>query len=161
MNNKVFLVLFVLAIGVFAGCASEAPSQDQLPDEPENTEDNQQVPDQEQPDEGMQETPEQETQTTEPDVTLQFTGENFVYYVNGEENPTITVQEGDLVRVEYETASGFHDWVIDEFGATEQVGADAGVQVLEFVADETGEFEYYCSVGSHRQQGMFGTLIVE
>lgn len=155
MNNKVFLVLFVLAIGVFAGCASEAPVQDQPAEDDIDTpnEDVQESPNQQAPNE--------ESQTSEPDVTLSFTGENFVFYHNGEENPTVTVQEGDLVRIEYETTSGFHDWVVDEFGATEQVGADAGVQVLEFVADQTGEFEYYCSVGSHRQQGMFGTLIVE
>lgn len=32
---------------------------------------------------------------------------------------------------------------------------------VTFVADETGTFEYYCSVGNHRGQGMIGKLIVE
>jgi len=36
-----------------------------------------------------------------------------------------------------------------------------GTTSVEFVADQEGAFEYYCSVGNHRQQGMKGTLIVE
>jgi len=32
---------------------------------------------------------------------------------------------------------------------------------VTFVADKTGTFEYYCSVGNHRAQGMVGKLIVE
>jgi nitrite reductase (NO-forming) len=32
---------------------------------------------------------------------------------------------------------------------------------VEFVADKTGTFEYYCSVGAHRAMGMTGSLVVE
>ena len=33
-------------------------------------------------------------------------------------------------------------------------------QTITFVADKTGGFEFYCSVGNHRAMGMVGTLIV-
>ena len=32
---------------------------------------------------------------------------------------------------------------------------------VTFIADQEGSFEYYCSVGNHREEGMVGTLIVE
>ena len=36
-----------------------------------------------------------------------------------------------------------------------------GTSELEFVADEAGTFELFCSVPGHRQAGMTATLIVE
>ena len=92
---------------------------------------------------------------------FEVTGENFVFYVNGEENADIVVQEGDWVRIEFESIDGFHDWVVDEFdAATDQVW-EGESSVVEFRADAVGTYEYYCSVGQHRDQGMYGRLIVE
>lgn len=94
-------------------------------------------------------------------VVFTLTGENFAFFMDGEEAPTLTVSEGDTVRIEFTSTDGFHDFVIDEFdAATEQVMAFNSTFV-EFVADQKGTFEYYCSVGQHRQNGMVGTLIVE
>lgn len=42
---------------------------------------------------------------------------------------------------------------------TTQVNTGATTSV-EFVADQVGNFEYYCSVGQHRANGMVGTLTV-
>lgn len=73
----------------------------------------------------------------------------------------IRVKKGSMVRVELSIEEGFHDWVLDEFGArTPQSGAGKTV-TAEFVADRAGVFEYYCSVGKHRELGMIGKLIVE
>ena len=154
MKHKVFVVVLVLAVAVLAGCTTNAPEEPTTPEPQGSSVDT--IPQEETPP-SQEPSSEQET----PDVTLRFTGENYVFIHEGEQNPTVTVQEGDLVRVEYETTSGLHDWVVDAFAATSQVQASDGVQVIEFVADQTGTFEYYCSVGSHRQQGMFGTFIVE
>lgn len=33
--------------------------------------------------------------------------------------------------------------------------------VIEFTPDKAGSFEYYCSVGKHREMGMKGMLTVE
>ncbi len=82
-------------------------------------------------------------------------GTNFAF-----EPSTITVNKGDNVRIVFKNTQGFHDWKIDEFGAaTKQTGAPTE-EVLEFVADKAGTFEYYCSVGQHRAMGMKGTLVV-
>ncbi len=99
----------------------------------------------------------------EPDVVLELTAEGREFYIAGEdeENPDLTVAQGDVVQVKLEITGGFHDWVVDEFDvATEQMSA-GNTDTIQFVADESGEFEYYCSVGTHRQEGMYGTLIVE
>ena len=39
--------------------------------------------------------------------------------------------------------------------------ATGQIDEVEFVVDKAGTFEYYCSVGNHRQMGMVGKLIVE
>lgn len=83
-------------------------------------------------------------------------GDNFTFAPS-----SITVKKGDTVRITFINAEGFHDWKLDEFNvATQKIGVGAK-EVVEFVADKAGSFEYYCSVGSHRQMGMKGTLIVE
>jgi len=94
-------------------------------------------------------------------VTFIITGESFKFMMNGVENPDLVVKKGDTVRIEFESTSGFHDWVLDEFNAATQKVNSGDKTSVEFVADETGTFEYYCSVGSHRQQGMSGNFIVE
>lgn len=88
------------------------------------------------------------------DVTV--VGTNMVFDLK-----EIRVKKGDKVRVTFKNEEGFHDWVLDEFNVkTKQIGAGQE-EVVEFTADKVGTFEYYCSVGKHRQNGMFGKLIVE
>lgn len=73
----------------------------------------------------------------------------------------IRVKKGDTVKIVFNNKQGMHDWVLDEFNArTPQISADS-TETVEFVADKVGTFEYYCSVGNHRAQGMVGKLIVE
>lgn len=73
----------------------------------------------------------------------------------------IRVKHGDTVKVTFVNKEGFHDFVLDEFDLqTKQIQAP-GQETVEFVADKAGTFEYYCSVGNHRAQGMVGKLIVE
>lgn len=73
----------------------------------------------------------------------------------------IKVKKGDKVQIVFKNESGFHDWVIDDFNTrTKQIPAGQS-ETVEFIADKTGTFEYYCSVGKHRQNGMKGNLIVE
>ena len=159
--------LLLLAIVFLVGCTQstvEAPVEEVVVEQPE-------VP--AEPVEEIEETVEETVgETAEPtdapeeimdDVkTFIVTGENFKFVLDGQDNPDIVVSEGDTVRIEFSSTDGFHDWVVDEFdAATEKVRPDAGITTVEFVADQAGEFEYYCSVGSHRQQGMKGKLIVQ
>ncbi len=74
---------------------------------------------------------------------------------------TIEVNEGDTVRIVFENSGGTHDWVIDEFNARTKVLSAGQSETIEFFANKKGSFEYYCSVGTHRQMGMKGTLIVK
>lgn len=71
------------------------------------------------------------------------------------------VKQGDTVRIVFTNTAGTHDWVIDEFNARTKILQTGGTETVEFVADQAGTFEYYCSVGQHRQMGMKGNLIVE
>lgn len=73
----------------------------------------------------------------------------------------IRVNQGDRVTITLTNSDGFHDWVVDEFNAATERISTGDTATVTFVADEAGSFEYYCSVGSHRAQGMVGTLIVE
>ncbi len=92
-----------------------------------------------------------------------MTGSVKEFTVNGNnfkfDPATLSVKKGDTVKITFVNTGGFHDFVIDEFKvATPQI--KDGQAVVEFVADKSGSFEYYCSVGTHRQMGMKGTLTV-
>lgn len=83
------------------------------------------------------------------------TGKPFSFAPNA-----ITVNKGDTVKITFVNENGMHDWVLDEFNArTKQIGGGQS-ETVTFVADKAGTFEYYCSVGTHRQMGMVGTLTV-
>ncbi|MFA5895263.1 MAG: cupredoxin domain-containing protein [Candidatus Shapirobacteria bacterium] len=88
--------------------------------------------------------------------TFNIKGLNFSFDVK-----EIKVKKGDKVVINFTNTEGFHDLKIDEFGvATKQIKTGESDKI-SFTADKTGTFEYYCSVGQHRQNGMWGKLIVE
>ena len=88
--------------------------------------------------------------------TFNLSARNFAF-----SQTEIRVKKGDTVKIVLASADGFHDWAVDEFNAkTERVNTGATTEV-EFTADKIGSFQYYCSVGQHRQMGMVGNLIVE
>jgi len=73
---------------------------------------------------------------------------------------SLVVNKGDTVKITVKNIGGTHDLKIDEFSAsTRRLGTGEG-QTITFVADKSGTFEYYCSVGTHRALGMVGTLTV-
>lgn len=74
---------------------------------------------------------------------------------------TITVKKGDTVSLTLKNMGGTHNLKIDEYEVTTQKINDGQEDTVVFVADKTGSFEYYCSVGNHRSLGVKGTLIVE
>ena len=81
--------------------------------------------------------------------------------MDGKVAPDLVVNEGDTVRIEFTSTAGFHDWTLTEFSAATQRVNAGGSTFVEFVADKSGTFEYFCSVGSHRSLGMKGKLIVQ
>jgi nitrosocyanin len=76
------------------------------------------------------------------------------------EPSTLAVKKGDKVRIIFKNTDGFHDFRIDELGVATKKINDGQSDTVEFTADKVGSFEYYCSVGKHRQMGMKGTLTV-
>ncbi len=73
----------------------------------------------------------------------------------------IKVKVGQKVKITLNSVGGMpHDFIIDELNVKSEQVTDTST-VVEFTPDQTGEFEFYCSVGKHRQMGMVGTLIVE
>lgn len=73
----------------------------------------------------------------------------------------IKVKVGDTVKIVFKNSEGFHDFGIDEYSVrTKQIKAGESEQV-SFVADKVGTFQFYCGVGTHRQMGMKGNLVVE
>ena len=96
------------------------------------------------------------TEIVQETLTFEIDGTNFAFSIK-----EIKVKKGDTIKIVFSSKEGFHDWVVDEFDvATEKITTGNTTEV-EFVADQKGEFEYYCSVGNHRQLGMVGKLIVE
>lgn len=85
---------------------------------------------------------------------IEVTGSNFKF------SPSeIKVKQGDKIVIHFIAKGGVHDLVIDGYNvATKQTSSE---DTIEFIVDKTGTFEYYCSIGNHRQMGMIGKLIVE
>lgn len=151
--------LSVLVAAVMVGCTTTTPSSDD--DKVIHVEENDSV---------MMEdktAAEMEKADSEPAGTVadsagsavkEFTveGSSFKFVPN-----TMTVKEGDTVRVTFKNVGGTHNFVLSDFGVRTSVVPSGSQQVVEFVANKKGSFEYYCSVGDHRALGMVGTLIVE
>ena len=109
----------------------------------------------------------EQTGTIEVGTEVQVGGETVKEFTVSGTNCAYSVKEmrvkkGDRVRVNFTSENGFHDWVIDEIpGAKTGKYNTGGSETIEFTATEAGTFEYYCSVGTHRQMGMVGKFIVE
>ena len=88
-------------------------------------------------------------------VTIEVSGENFSY-----DPEEITVKAGQKVKIKFTANDMQHDFVIDELDVKSDVVTSGNTTEFEFTPTEAGEFEYYCSVGNHRAQGMVGTLTV-
>ena len=102
---------------------------------------------------------------SQENAEVKATGELKVFEVSAKPfsfSPSeIRVKKGDTVKIMLTNTQGVHDLVLDEFNVRTPVLQVNGTAELEFVVDKTGTFEYYCSVGNHRQMGMVGKLIVE
>lgn len=101
--------------------------------------------------------PQETTITDETGVKVfNVSGANFRF-----DPKTITVKKGDKVRVVFKSLDMMHDFDITELGVDSPVTVAGETSEFEFTATQAGEFEYFCSVGQHRANGMAGTLIVE
>ncbi len=97
------------------------------------------------------------TTSEAPTQIIAITGTNFVF------SPAeIGVKKGDSIKIVLTNAGTYpHDLVIDELGVRTPVINSGETTEISFIADKIGEFEYYCSVNSHRDKGMVGKFIIE
>lgn len=90
---------------------------------------------------------------------MQIEVEGGSYYFDPD---VITVEAGQEVTITLNSMDMMHDFVIDELDVATEVVPGGETGSVTFTApDKPGEYEFYCSVGNHRAQGMVGTLIVE
>jgi nitrosocyanin len=101
------------------------------------------------------------TTTVTPEVTGEVKVVNIeagaFYYKPNE----IRVKKGEKVKIVLKSVDMMHDFNIDELGVKAPITKAGETATVEFIANKVGEYEYYCSVGKHRQNGQVGKLIVE
>jgi nitrite reductase (NO-forming) len=100
--------------------------------------------------------PDTSVSATSKEVSFTVNGGNFYFKPN-----IIKAKLGDVVSLKFKNDEGFHNLIIDEFKVATQNIKSGAEETITFTASKKGSFEYYCSVGTHRQMGMKGTLIVE
>ena len=101
-------------------------------------------------------TSEATTLSTSSTQEIKVTGKNFSFTP-----ATINVKKGDTVKITFKSEGGTHDLVIPDFNVQTKILQSGKEETIQFTADKTGTFEYFCSVGNHRQMGMKGQIIVQ
>lgn len=162
-------IAIVLTSGlVFAGCSLLPSSKtDEVP-ETTNVMEEVQVEDSMVKEDAMMDETDQDDAMVKEDVMMededammlsnhtQLVAENFTF---GTEE--IRVKQGESLKVSVMNKSGVHDFVIDELDVNSGIIAEGDTMEITIPTDKPGTYEYYCSVGQHRQLGMVGTLIIE
>lgn len=72
----------------------------------------------------------------------------------------VQVKKGDTVKITMSGKDMMHNFVIDELNVTSETVREGETTEIEFVANQAGEFEFYCGIGQHRANGQTGTLVV-
>ena len=74
---------------------------------------------------------------------------------------TITVNEGDKVKLNIQSVDVTHGFSLSEFGVSERL-TPGKTTIVEFTADKVGEYIFFCTVPCGRgHSGMRGKLVVE
>ena len=102
----------------------------------------------------------QEEVVTEEAVVapLNLTVDSFDF---GYSSTSLSAKVGQEVTITLtNSGSGSHNFVIDALNVNSGVISGGQSTTFTFTPQEAGTFEFYCSIGSHRQMGMLGTLVV-
>lgn len=150
--NKILALLLISMVAIFAGCAANQTA-DNLPgldDMPMQEEDSSH-------DDMMTSDSNDESVGLSDDVReIRVEGFNFGYGPD-----RIEVAAGERVRLVFDNMQGTHDFVVEGTDIRTPVIQSGQTSVVEFQIDEAGEYNFYCSVGSHRAAGMEGVLVVQ
>jgi len=82
--------------------------------------------------------------------------------IDGQVNPTLEVNENDLVQITIINGEGAkHDVVIPDYRTTSQyVTGKRASSTVVFRVGSRGSYEYFCDVPGHRDSGMEGRIVV-
>ena len=72
----------------------------------------------------------------------------------------IRIKKGETVKIVLTSMDMMHDFVVDELNVRTNIAKAGDTTEVTLTPEIAGEFEFYCSVGNHRAQGMVGTLII-
>jgi cytochrome c oxidase subunit II len=159
--KKLFLIFFLISLIAIVGCSTQI--EPQANDQVEETQEEvtQEMPTQEEAD-----TPEMVVEeTTDEPAAMQE--ESNVKVINIEAKKwgfvpsTITVNQGDQVKLLITSIDVDHGINLPAFGVNEQLKTGQTVEI-NFVADTAGTHSFFCNVFCGSGHGsMRGTLVVE
>ncbi len=158
-NNKMTMMLVVMAVVVVAVIAAYFLLANRGVEAPVMTDENMQEETMMEvtPGESMDGTDSAMMEDEQGVVTLTVDGAEYSFSPS-----TLSVNKGDTVKVVFNNVGTMpHDFIIDEFDVATKTIAPGEQDTVEFTANQSGTFSYYCSVGNHRALGMEGTLTVE
>ncbi len=142
--KKVIFALLIL--GLFAtACTQQEAEPSQTPAAEETTSDS-------------GETPESDSSSETTQAVKEFTivGTEFGFSPSG-----LMVTEGETVKITFKNEGSYeHNIVFDDLDFATKTISSGETDVLEFTAPAAGTYTFYCSVGSHADAGMKGTLTV-
>lgn len=106
------------------------------------------------------------SKTNEPKKTFQATNIREISveaFEMGFKLSSTTLKRGETVRIKLSNSGEKrHDFALDEMPNIKTKEIKSGeTDMVEFTVPMTGELTYYCSVGSHRAQGMEGKFLIE
>ncbi len=146
---NIFLTFLVISLAVLvSGCSQNTETEETPTTDPTETVEVTLEPN---------ETPEEEEEYMES-VRYEIDMTNFAFQPN-----EISMNAGETIKVKIVNSEGFHDLVIDELNVKSKQLKEGEEEILEITVPEdteSGTYEFYCSVGNHREQGMVGTLRV-
>lgn len=103
---------------------------------------------------------EETTDTSETDVSIPAQTVSVKAFSFGFSPSTIRLTQGQRLTLELTSLDVAHTFTVDELGIN--ISVEGGeTKSIEYTPDQTGEFEFYCSIPGHREAGMVGTLIIE
>ena len=141
-------------------------SQEPAADEPTTDDTQEPAPDEPTTDDTQEPAADEPTtdDTQEPaadDVVVEPVNYSVDAFDFGYSSSTLNAKVGQQVTVTLNnTGTGSHNFVIDALSVNSGVISGGESTTFTFTPSQSGTFEFYCSIGSHKNMGMLGSLVV-
>lgn len=88
---------------------------------------------------------------------IMVTGNEFAFQPS-----TLTLKKGEAVKITFKNTGKYpHNLAISGYNVATKTVAPGEEDSIQFTPDKTGTFPYSCTVDSHADKGMKGTLTVQ